>query len=98
HTITAETAEIAEEKNLCALGVLRGECRDLGHRRRTSIDSACAVNPSASASGTIVGRSRARPALVTRCTDITRMKSAALRPPRKRAAPDVGSTWFDPVA
>ena len=64
----------------------------LNHRRRTSIDSAWARSPSARASDTTVGASRRSPALVTRCTAITRTKSAALRPPRKRAAPPVGST------
>jgi hypothetical protein len=29
---------------------------------------------------------------------LTRTKSAALKPPRDRAAPLVGSTWFEPVA
>ena len=41
---------------------------------------------------------RASPARVTRWTDMTRTKSAALSPPRNRAAPEVGSTWFEPVA
>src|SRR5207253_8220032 len=66
----------------------------VAHVNRTSIDSACPSSPSARASGRIVGASRARPARVTRCTDITRTKSAAERPPRNRAAPEVGSTWF----
>src|SRR2546430_10820093 len=66
------------------------------HLRRTSIDSACAVNPSARASGTMVGRSLARPALVTHCTAITRMKPAALSPPRNRAAPKDVSTASAP--
>src|SRR5439155_20923526 len=57
-----------------------------------STDSACACSPSARASGRIVSASRARPARVTRCTAITRTKSAAFRPPRKRAAPPVGNT------
>ena len=39
-----------------------------------------------------------RPARVTCWIVATRTKSAALRPPRARAAPLVGSTWFDPVA
>ena len=57
-----------------------------------STDSACACSPSARASGRIVSASRARPGRVTRCTAITRTKSAAFRPPRKRAAPPVGNT------
>src|SRR5439155_17622306 len=63
-----------------------------GHDTRTSIDSACASSPSTRASGTMVGARRARPARVRRCTDITRTKSEALRPPRNRDAPAVGST------
>ena len=39
------------------------------------------------ASGRIVGARRARPFRVMRCTEPTRTKSAALKPPRTRAAP-----------
>ena len=44
-------------------------------------------------------RRRSRePAAVSRCTVICRTKSAADSPPRTRAAPAVGSTWFEPIA
>src|SRR5258706_296992 len=52
---------------------------------RTSIDSACASSPSARASGRIVGARPASPSRLIRCTDMTRTKSAAERPPRHPA-------------
>src|SRR5262249_29295507 len=68
------------------------------HEKRTSTDSACASSPSARAKGTMVGVRLASPARVSRCLDMIRTKSNALRPPRNRDAPAVGNTWFDPVA
>jgi len=40
---------------------------------------------------------RLMPRAVTVCTVATRTKSAADSPPRARAAPLVGRTWFDQV-
>ena len=65
----------------------------LRHDKRTSIDSACARR-AFGARQRHDGRRQPRQSglRVTRCTDITRTKSAALSPPRNRAAPEVGST------
>ncbi len=54
----------------------------LAHTPLTIIDCACAVSPSASARARTVGPSALSPAAVTRCTETTRTKSAACRPPR----------------
>src|SRR5262249_33158991 len=64
----------------------------VAHRKRTSIDAACASSPSARASGGMVGARRGSPGRATSWTAMTRTKSAAPSPPRTRAAPAVGRT------
>ena len=69
-------------------------------RRRSCIRStrACPSALRLRASATRRRRdARAARARVIRWTVETRTKSAALRPPRPRAAPLVGSTWLEPV-
>ena len=89
-------------------GAVRGQLTDLelallhcllpARRRRIATDWACAVSPSACASATTALPMLFSPARVSRCTVICLTKSAADNPPRTRAAPAVGSTWFEPMA
>ena len=60
------------------------------------MDSACTAKPSASAIGTPASAS-ARAAGPTRTSHIVRRKWATVRPDAKRAAPSVGSVWFEPA-
>src|SRR5829696_3709699 len=69
--------------------------RERSHRRAAS---ACAGIPSAAASASIVGRTRARPSAVRRWT-VTAFRNVSIpSPPIARAHPPVGRTWLPPVA
>ncbi len=103
HLLAPERVDRLEHAGRAAGGVLvevkpqparRGERSLVGAHLRvlTSIEAAWPVKPSARASAVTVGATRRSPAAVRRWTDTTRTKSAALRPPRNRAAAPVGRT------
>jgi len=77
-----------------ALGDRRGIVR-YGHAT-IPMDEACAAKPSASAIGTPAA-ARAGAASWRRTSAIRRRKWRTLRPEAKRAAPSVGSVWFEPA-
>src|SRR5208282_1232921 len=65
---------------------------------RTSTERACANSPSARANSVTTGARRRTPARDTSCTLMHFTKSVTERPPRVRATPPVGRTWFVPLA
>ena len=65
-------------------------------RIRADIDSACTAKPSAAAIGTPASASAAAASPI-RTSLMRRRKWPAYSPEAKRAAPPVGSVWFEPA-